>query len=452
MSTLLSNLANTEALSFGSSKLFQIVTPLSAYFILQETPLLEKVFPKVVRFFRAEADVGRWEYIFKMLVGFMTWKIGCDFGFLIVDISAVHWSIAFTLAGLIPYAIGMYVVYYLFGRKILIQGQLNPFKEEYIPPKISGRPSLWRQFISKFLHEDMNSTSANVPMRQVSVKPIIDYGSILITWPLYNSALFFFQTGELNFDPFVHFTFLKILVFYIVNVFGFAIGFNLGEFLYFQIHRSIEFLKARSRQVSLLVRTKEIWDAFDLDSDGAITPAELRAAIKSLGQDPTKAELRALLRKIDFQGSGTIEFDEFRAFLEANQTDRRMRLLLKNFTETKPNAIARLLSAIAVRLKALQNDTTYIRLQGLLQRYGLNNRWLLSGSMGLLFIVLLEPPIASALFGLSDTIGHVWFYKLGSVEGPHLQQVLAVSREIELPATETTIEYLWEQWSQIQLP
>lgn len=452
MLTLLASFASTEAISFGSSKLFQVVTPLAFYFVLQETSLLKKWFPKIVRIFSSDADTDRLIYTFKVIVGFMTWKIGCDFGFLIVDTSAVHWSIAFTLAGLVPYAIGMYVVYYLFGRKMLVQGQLNPFKEEYVPPKVSGRPSLWKQFISKFFHEDMNSTSANVPIRQVSVKPIIDYGSILLTWPLYNSALFFFQTGEINFDPFIHFQFLKILVFYIVNILGFAIGFNLGEFLYFQIHRLIESIKIGSRQVSLLIKTRELWDAFDLDGDGAITISELKDAIRFLGQDPTKTELRALLRKIDFQGSGKIEFEEFQVFLESNRIDRRVRLLIDRFTDTALSPIGRIFSQAAVGLQSVQNSTVYIRFQSLLQRYGLNNRWLLSVSMGILFVVLLEPPIAGAMFSASNLIERTWFYKFGSINGSHLQQVMGMSREIELPAPETAIDYITQNWPPIELP
>ncbi len=416
-------LPGTEALSFGGSKLFQIVTPLAVYIFLQETPGVKQVVPNLIRRIHPKADLGWWQGLINMFLGFTAWKIGCDFGFLIINTSAAPWSIAFTWAGLIPYAIGMYVIYYLIGTKIIIQGQLNPFKDQYVPPKFSGRPSIVRQFISKFFHESLNTTSANVPMRQVVIKPFIDYGAILITWPLYNVALLFSQSGEINFAPMIHFTFLSILVFYIVNVLGFILGFNLGEFIYFQAHYLIESLKRAGRQAVLAKKINDLWEAFDENKDGSISEDELRKVMRALGQDPGNAELLQLLREADLDQSGSIELDEFKTLLGSNQKSDLARFLQTQIKQEQ-GVLRKITSAIAIQWQLIKNNTTYIRIQGFLRRYGLNNRWLLSGGFGLIAIVLLEPKIASALFGFSDQVSHTWFYRLGEVDSFHLAQVL----------------------------
>lgn len=421
---------NTEPLSFGGSKLFQIVTPLIAFIILQELPGFRNLIPNLIWLVNSNADIGRYEGYIKTVIGFITWKIGCDFGFLIIDTGSAPWSIAFTWAGLIPYGIGMYVLYYLIGQKMIIQGQLNPFKEVYVPPKIDGRPSPWKQFLSKFFHESLNSTSANVPTRQVVLKPFLDYGAILVTWPLYNVALLCSQSGEINFDPMIHFTFLSILVFYIVNVFGFIIGFNLGEFIYFRAHYLIESLKLSTRQAAEVVKINALWSQFDLNKDGSISADELRMVVRALGQDPSNAELAQLLNQADLDRSGSIEIDEFKAMLSSGQDNELTRLLNK---DRSLGPLKRIATAIGLQWQVIKNNTGYIRFHGFLRRYGLNNRWLLSVGLGLMAVIIVEPTIASALFKWSAQIQQSWFHHYGQLDPTHLAQVTAMEASLDLP-------------------
>ncbi|RWW02759.1 hypothetical protein GW17_00034135, partial [Ensete ventricosum] len=44
---------------------------------------------------------------------------------------------------------------------------------------------------------------------------------------------------------------------------------------------------------------------------GCITLEELGTVIKSLGQDPSEEELQEMIREVDSDGNGTIEFGEF---------------------------------------------------------------------------------------------------------------------------------------------
>jgi calmodulin len=56
---------------------------------------------------------------------------------------------------------------------------------------------------------------------------------------------------------------------------------------------------------------KEAFVLFDKDGDGTITTKELATVMRSLGQNPTEAELQDMINEVDADGNGTIEFDEF---------------------------------------------------------------------------------------------------------------------------------------------
>lgn len=56
---------------------------------------------------------------------------------------------------------------------------------------------------------------------------------------------------------------------------------------------------------------KEAFMLFDKDEDGMITAAELGVVMRSLGQRPTEQELKNMVREVDVDGNGTIEFNEF---------------------------------------------------------------------------------------------------------------------------------------------
>ncbi|NEQ95431.1 MAG: hypothetical protein F6K30_01645 [Cyanothece sp. SIO2G6] len=342
---------DTAALSFGGSKLCQIIFPLGSYILFQELPGVKATLRRLVLLIRPNADWGAYEYLISLFLGFTTWKMGCDFGFLIVNTSAVPWTIAFTIAGLIPYAILQYIVTYLFGQKMLMQGKLNPFKD-LPPPPITERPPLWKQFISKFFHEDMNVTSANVPLRRVFVKPLVDYGGILITWPLYNVGLLFSQSGEINFSPMINFTFLAIFTFYVVNVLGYILGYNIGEFLYFVLMYLMEWLKKKVRQ----------WQLYTISEQ---------------------------------------------TFL----TERRNSVLL---------------------MLSMVNDVVLPPYKQFLSRYGLNLRWLMSISFGVLSVIFLEPFMSAKIFSTAGAIQQAWFYAFGQIDATHVHQFLAASSDASL--------------------
>ena len=66
---------------------------------------------------------------------------------------------------------------------------------------------------------------------------------------------------------------------------------------------------------------KEAFALFDKDGDGSITTKELGTVMRSLGQNPTEAELHDMILEVDKDGNGTIDFDEFQALMIRKMED-----------------------------------------------------------------------------------------------------------------------------------
>lgn len=63
---------------------------------------------------------------------------------------------------------------------------------------------------------------------------------------------------------------------------------------------------------------KEAFSLFDKNGDGYISSKELGIVMRSLGQNPTEAELLDMINEVDYDGNGTIDFGEF-LFMMARQ-------------------------------------------------------------------------------------------------------------------------------------
>merc|ERR1711906_18437 len=67
------------------------------------------------------------------------------------------------------------------------------------------------------------------------------------------------------------------------------------------------------------------FNLFDKKRTGAIPIADMGTVLRSLGQNPTEAELQALMEEVDKDKSGTIEFDEFVDLMSrTNKTQEQM--------------------------------------------------------------------------------------------------------------------------------
>ncbi|AOA67759.1 GQ68_00561T0 [Komagataella phaffii GS115] len=66
---------------------------------------------------------------------------------------------------------------------------------------------------------------------------------------------------------------------------------------------------------------KEAFSLFDQDQDGKITSKELGIVMRSLGQTPTESELNDLIREIDSNTDGSIDFPEFLTMMARKMRD-----------------------------------------------------------------------------------------------------------------------------------
>merc|ERR1712048_1157190 len=66
---------------------------------------------------------------------------------------------------------------------------------------------------------------------------------------------------------------------------------------------------------------KEAFSLFDNDGDGTITTKELGTVMRSLGQNPTEAELQDMINEVDADGNGTIDFPEFLSLMARKMKD-----------------------------------------------------------------------------------------------------------------------------------
>ena len=70
---------------------------------------------------------------------------------------------------------------------------------------------------------------------------------------------------------------------------------------------------------------REAFNLFDTDSSGSIDAKELKAAMRALGFQVKKAEIRQMISDIDKDASGSIEFDEFVEMMTGKMGERDSR-------------------------------------------------------------------------------------------------------------------------------
>ena len=64
-----------------------------------------------------------------------------------------------------------------------------------------------------------------------------------------------------------------------------------------------------------------LFDLFDSDNSGSITTKELGTVMRNLGQNPSEEELKQMIREVDLNGNGTIDFKEFMCLMLKRMKD-----------------------------------------------------------------------------------------------------------------------------------
>ena len=89
---------------------------------------------------------------------------------------------------------------------------------------------------------------------------------------------------------------------------------------------------------------KEAFQLFDADQSGAIDYRELKAAMKALGIQVKKEELKKMITDVDSDGSGSIEFPEFLEMMTAkmgpSDTKEELAKVFESFDNDKTGQIS----------------------------------------------------------------------------------------------------------------
>ena len=67
---------------------------------------------------------------------------------------------------------------------------------------------------------------------------------------------------------------------------------------------------------------KEAFDLFDTDGSGAIDSKELKVAMRALGFEPNKDDIKRMIAELDISNNGTIEFSAFVDLMTLKMSDR----------------------------------------------------------------------------------------------------------------------------------
>ncbi|GAB64601.1 centrin [Plasmodium cynomolgi strain B] len=67
---------------------------------------------------------------------------------------------------------------------------------------------------------------------------------------------------------------------------------------------------------------KEAFDLFDTNGTGRIDAKELKVAMRALGFEPKKEDIRKIISDVDQDGSGTIDFNDFLDIMTIKMSER----------------------------------------------------------------------------------------------------------------------------------
>ncbi|XP_040995541.1 calmodulin-5/6/7/8-like isoform X1 [Juglans microcarpa x Juglans regia] len=107
-----------------------------------------------------------------------------------------------------------------------------------------------------------------------------------------------------------------------------------------------------------ITQFNEAFNLFDKDGDGCITTGELGSVMRSLGQNPTEAELLDMIKEVDNDGSGTVDKPEFLKLMARKTMDSNFEEELKTAFKMFDNDQNGFISAAELRhvMKNLGHD------------------------------------------------------------------------------------------------
>ncbi|XP_033736501.1 calmodulin-like [Pecten maximus] len=108
---------------------------------------------------------------------------------------------------------------------------------------------------------------------------------------------------------------------------------------------------------------------FDLHDNGKVTVENLMLVMKTLGMNPTKEEVEDILKDMDIDGDGMINFDDFskrmKVEMESTEEEAELRNAFKLFDKDKSGKID--FEELRVALSSIGESLTDEQVQKMLQ-------------------------------------------------------------------------------------
>ncbi|XP_068146530.1 calmodulin-beta [Drosophila tropicalis] len=108
-----------------------------------------------------------------------------------------------------------------------------------------------------------------------------------------------------------------------------------------------------------MVWIAEAFKILKKDSEGSVTTRELANIMRSLGCHPTDGELQSMVNEVDYDGNGSIEFEEFSAMilrkLRATNNEDELREAFRIYDRDnngfiQPGELKYILTALGVKI------------------------------------------------------------------------------------------------------
>ena len=101
------------------------------------------------------------------------------------------------------------------------------------------------------------------------------------------------------------------------------------------------YLKMKAEDIQ---QYREIFDIFDETGDGNISNDEIGKVMQGLGENPTPERIDALVKQIDYDGNGEVDFDEFvclmvKTVYEADKAEEELVEVFHRFDKNRDGEI-----------------------------------------------------------------------------------------------------------------